>query len=166
MKSKSTRVRKPAIAAAGAVALATVAGVPAITSGQAPGDQTITVQEKVQKISIDDVAPPSGKELSQGDRVITTQSLSATPGGKGNLYTDCTAVGGTKKLFGGARLLCTVTYVLGDGEIVAAGSFGLGADSDLAIVGGTGAYEGASGTVESAKPAKGFDSADLITISG
>lgn len=34
------------------------------------------------------------------------------------------------------------------------------------IVGGTGAYAGARGTIKTTKPMKGYDSADLITING
>ncbi len=36
----------------------------------------------------------------------------------------------------------------------------------LAIVGGTGAYAGARGTIKTTKPMQGYDSSDVITISG
>jgi hypothetical protein len=38
--------------------------------------------------------------------------------------------------------------------------------SELPIVGGTGAYAGARGTVKTTKPIKGYDTADVITING
>ena len=38
--------------------------------------------------------------------------------------------------------------------------------SELPIVGGSGAYAGAQGTIKSTKPMKGYDSADVITING
>ena len=60
--------------------------------------------------------------------------------------------------------LCTVTYRFADGQIVAAGAFKLDGSAEVPIVGGTGAYAGASGTVKPGRPARGFDSADVITI--
>ncbi len=82
----------------------------------------------------------------------------------GTLYTDCTGVGSTKALFAGAQVLCTVTYRFADGQIVAAGATTLGPRFRLAIVGRTGAYEAAGGSVASARPAKGFDSADVLRL--
>jgi len=170
MKRKHTS----AIAAAAAVALSAAIAVPALTSAQAPNARTITLQERIQTAVGDDVAPkskrgpimsPNGR-VSAGDRLVTRQGVFDSAGKRiGLLYTDCTGVGPTKPLFQGARLLCTVTYKLPDGEIVAAGALSL-TGFEIPIVGGSGAYAGAEGTVKTIKPAKGYDSADVITITG
>lgn len=167
MTQKRTRsARSRALLPALVVAAGTAAAIPAITSGQSPGERTITVQEKVSRIELDDLAPRTGRNrVSQGDRLVTTQALFSSPGSRaGTLYTDCTGVGQSKPLFGGAKLLCTTTYELSDGQIVAAGAIRLGRPPRLAITGGTGAYEGASGSVEPVKPARGFDSADVLRL--
>jgi len=127
MKRKHTS----AIAAAAAVALSAAIAVPTLTSAQAPNARTITLQERIQTAVGDDVAPkskrgpimsPNGR-VSAGDRLVTRQGVFDSAGKRiGLLYTDCTGVGPTKPLFQGARLLCTVTYKLPDGEIVAAGA--------------------------------------------
>lgn len=114
---------------------------------------------------MDDLAPRSKRRVSQGDRLVTTQGLFSAPRTRtGTLYTDCTGVGPSKALFAGAKLLCTVTYGLADGQVIAAGAISLGRPSRLAIVGGTGAYEGASGSVRPVRPARGFDSADALRL--
>jgi len=163
MKRKHTS----AIAAAAAVALSAAIAIPALTQAQTPAATTITFQEKVQTVAMDDIAPKSktGK-VSIGDRLITRQSLfDAAKKRVGTLYTDCTGVGPTKP-FSTATLLCRLAYTLSDGQIVAVGQFKLDGSGRVPIVGGTGAYAGARGSISSAKPAKGFDSADLITIGG
>lgn len=155
------------IAASAAAALSAAIVVPVLTHAQSPTATTITLQEKVQGVVTDDVAPKSKRgKVSLGDRLITRQSL-FDPGKKriGTLYTDCTGVGPPKP-FRSATLLCRVAYTFSDGQIVAAGSFKLDGSGRLPIVGGTGTYAGVRGSVSSAKPAKGYDSADLITIGG
>ncbi|MDP8909750.1 MAG: hypothetical protein M3N47_11715 [Chloroflexota bacterium] len=66
--------------------------MPAFTSAQAPPGATITVQEQVQTVAQDDVAPKSRRgRVSVGDRLITRQSLfDASKQRLGTLYTDCT----------------------------------------------------------------------------
>lgn len=160
---------KPAslIAAGAAVALATAMAVPALT-GASPAPTTITVQEKVQAVVNDDIAPKSKKDnVSLGDRLVTRQALfDASKKRVGTLYTDCAGVGPTKPLFSGATLLCTLSYRFTNGQIVAAGMAKLNGGLEVPIVAGTGAYAGAHGSIKAAQPAKGFDSADVITISG
>lgn len=168
MKLTPTRL----IAAGAAVALSAGVAVPALTSAQSSGARTVTVNLKVQSVAMDDVAPKSKRGpaggVSLGDRLITRQSM-FDPASKrrvGTLYTDCTGVGPTKP-FPAVTLLCRLSYNFSDGQIVAAGSFKLDdAKAGVPIVGGTGAYAGASGSFKSAQPAKGFDSTDVITITG
>ncbi len=63
-------------------------------------------------------------------------------------------------------LLCTVAYQTHSGQIVANGMLELGTSSVLPIVGGTGAYAPARGTLTTdVKPAKGFSEADRSTLS-
>lgn len=139
--------------------------LPALTGAQT-GARTITVQTKVVDIAKDDIAPKSKSKVSLGDRLITRQTLyDAGKKALGTLYTDCSGAGPTKPIFG-ATLQCLVAYRLGDGQIVAAGTTRLTAGKPLAVVGGTGAYAGARGSVRLTQPAKGFDSADVITIDG
>ena len=67
-----------------------------------------------------------------------------------------------------ATLQCTQTYKLADGQIVTAGIVKFTALDDLAIpiVGGSGAYRGASGEVGSGAPQPGFDSVDVLRLDG
>lgn len=164
MSSKRKQIAVAGVAAAVAAAVA----VPALTTAQSPEARTITVQEKNVRVAMDDVAPKSTRNrVSLGDRLITRQSLfDAGNRATGTLYTDCTGVGPTKALFGGARLLCTITYTFADGQLTAAGVAALNGKAPVAIVGGTGAYANAHGTVQTTKPAKGYESADIITITG
>ncbi|HEV2774213.1 MAG TPA: hypothetical protein VGV90_01345 [Solirubrobacteraceae bacterium] len=128
----------------------------------------ITVQEKVQAVVQDDVAPKAKRQsVSAGDRLITRQSVFDSDKRRiGTLYTDCTSVGPTAA-FPRLTMLCTVTYKFGDGQIVAAGAARFDDNSgEVPIVGGSGAYAGARGSVKTAKPMRGYDSADVITIHG
>lgn len=158
------------IAASTAAALSAAIAVPALTNAQSAAGTTITVQEKLQGLAMDDVAPKSKSgpgSVSLGDRLTTRQALfDASKRRLGTLYTDCTGVGPTKS-FDKATLLCTTTYALAGGQIVAAGHVKLdGSTGGLPIVAGTGQYAGARGTVTTGKPAKGYDSSDTITITG
>lgn len=162
---------KPAslIAAGAAVALSAAIAVPALTSAQSTADRTITANEKVQAVTKDDLAPKSRTRVSLGDRLLSRQSMFDSTGKRtGTLYTDCAGVGPTRRLQGrtSVALLCTAAYTFSDGQILTGGRFSLDGKGVLAITGGTGAYTGARGSVRSARPAKGFDSTDVITITG
>lgn len=168
-----TSKRTSLTAVIAAAALAAAITIPSLSGAQSP-PRTITLQERVQTAVGDDVAPKSKRgpimsprgRVSVGDRLVVRQAaFDASNQRIGTLYTDCAGVGPTKPLFQGAQLLCTVTYKLSDGQIVAAGAAPL-SGFEVPIVGGTGAYAGARGTVETAKPAKGYDSADRIIITG
>lgn len=157
-----------AIGAAGVAALSVGIAVPGLTTAETPAATVITVQERVQTVVQDDVPPKAKRQsVSAGDRLITRQSLfDADKRRIGTLYTDCTSVGPTAT-FPRLTLLCTATYKLGDGQIVAVGTARFDDDAgELPVVGGTGAYAGAHGTIKTTKPMKGYDSADVITING
>ena len=157
---------KPSVlaAAATATALSAAITVPALTSAQS-GPSTTTVNVKVQAFAKDDVAPKSRTRVSLGDRLITRQSLFDAAGKRvGTLHTDCTGTGPTGPL-PSAGLLCTTAYTFSSGQIVAAGAFKLDG-GEMPIIAGTGAFAGARGTVKTGAPARGYDSADVITITG
>ena len=163
-------ISRPLLAlSATAVAATAAVAVPVMTSAQAPpATETITFQEDVPRVVIDDVAPRSkkGEVVSQGDRLITHGGLfDAARKRLGTISTTCTAEGAPKPIFR-APLLCLVTYdVTGGGQVIAAGHFSLDGKGTLPIVGGSGAYAGVRGTVTSAAaPAKGFDDADVLTL--
>jgi hypothetical protein len=155
------------VAAGAAVALSAAIAVPALTSAQTPAATTITVQEKVQNVIQDDISPKSKThKVSAGDRLVTIQSLfDANKKRIGTLYTDCTSVGPTKP-FPHLTLFCRATYRLPAGDVIASGVSRLDGPGGLTIVGGSGAYAGAQGTIAFAKGAKGYDTADVITIAG
>jgi hypothetical protein len=152
------------VAAGTAVARAAAIAVPVLTSAQSPAATTITVQEKAQTVVQDDIAPKSkAHRVSVGDRLVTVQALfDASKKRIGTLYTDCASVGPTKPL-PHLTLLCQTTYKLREGQIIASGVAKVDGPGGLTIVGGSGAYPGAHGTLGFAKPEKGFDTADMIT---
>ncbi len=53
---------------------------------------------------------------------------------------------------------------LADGQVEAAGVAALAPGQRVAIIGGTGAYKGASGEVETAPPVKGYDTVDILHV--
>ena len=154
------------VVAVAAAVLAVAVAIPALTS--ADSARTITVQDKVRAVKIIDVAPKSKRDkFSQGDRVLTRQAMFDTNDRRiGTLFTDCAGVGPTAPLFGGL-LQCTSTWQFADGQVVGAGTIRLGGDNPdarFAIVGGTGAYRGASGEAAAGPPVKGYDSVDILEL--
>jgi hypothetical protein len=146
------------------IAAAAVA-VPALTNA-APAAQTITVHEKVTGLGfVHHAKSTKGETLAPGDSVVTSQSMKNDAGtAVGSLYTNCTDVGRKAKVFK-AKLSCQTTYVFKDGEVVAAGEVTISDPAAaLPIVGGSGAYTGASGVVNPGQPAKGDDSVDVLHI--
>src|SRR5450755_1620147 len=82
----------------------------------------------------------------------------------GAISGDCSATGNGP--LPKVALLCTVAYQTLSGQIVANGMLKLGTSSVLPIVGETGAYAPARGTLTTdVTPAKGFSEADRITLS-
>ena len=86
-----------------------------------------------------------GFRLSAGDNLIARTPILDGRGGKhvGTLYAQAAVVQG--KRFENAVLQAQATLVLADGTIVFAGLAGA-ADRPFAVIGGTGAYDGARGT--------------------
>lgn len=164
-----SRPFRAVIATATTAALAAAVAVPALTSADTAARE-ITVRDKVRAVKIIDVAPKSKREeLSQGDRVLTRQAMFDEQDRRvGTLYTDCAATGPTAPLFEG-QLQCNSSWSFKDGQIVGEGVIRLGSkpgDLRYPIVGGTGAYRGASGEAAAGPPVKGYDSVDVLRLDG
>jgi hypothetical protein len=103
---------------------------------------TLTVQEGDFKVN--DVAPraTSEEDISSGDSFVFTGAASGDRQGKLLGACEVADVG---------EPTCQVTYMFDDGEVTGAGvpDFSQQAESfDVAVTGGTGAYEGAQGQVD------------------
>lgn len=107
-------------------------------------EQTLTLTEKEDTFEINDVAPPSrGEEdVSPNDSFTFTSDISGDR--EGRLVGECVAA--TEEF----EVSCVATYKFEDGDIELAGSPDFeqaeAAGFEIAVVGGTGAYAGASGT--------------------
>jgi hypothetical protein len=95
--------------------------------------------------------------------LVRLKAFGADGAAVGSAYTECTNVG-RKAPSANATLQCTQTYKLRDGQIVTAGVIRFSELDDLVtpIVGGSGAYRGATGQVGSGAPEPGFDSVDVL----
>jgi hypothetical protein len=158
-----TRPILAATVAAGAVAVA----VPALSGAQATGRE-ITVHEKLSAETVVHRSKSAkGEKLATGDRVLTRQSMKGADGKRlGTLYTDCVNVGPKRNVFK-AELQCEITYKFHDGQVVGAGVLQFSNPTTSgAIVGGSGAYSGATGTIGAGKPAKSDDSVDVLHLAG
>lgn len=123
---------------AAAVALAALAlAAPAAAIG---GPATITVTEsEVERGTID----VGARGASVGDMLVTRALLynrRITKRAIGHSETVCIATGSTSST-------CTATYFLPKGKIVAIGSIRFSQIFEAAVVGGTGLYDGARGTL-------------------
>ena len=146
------------------VAAAGAAAIPALTGAQAPGPRDVTVLMKV--VGGFEVKHGKGAKLATGDSLLIRLNMFDTGGARiGSAYTDCTNVG-PKARAENAVLQCTQTYKFRDGQIVTSGVVKFTALDDLqiAIVGGSGAYRGASGHIGSGAPVDGYDSVDVLHL--
>jgi hypothetical protein len=123
-----------------------VAAVMATTGAGAAPTGTLTLTGRPSQKTID-IAP---KGESVGDRLITSETLRAQGRPAARMEADCLLVDRT---YQGA--LCTATLIFGDGKLLLGGASlservpGIGGrGNDYAILGGSGAYIGASGTAE------------------
>jgi hypothetical protein len=157
-------MRTTQIFVAALVAAATVAAVIVATGGAmrgaSSGTQTLTLIESANgSFSFIDNEPKStrgfdsqhGPEISQGDIFVIANEL-FTKGKKhaGWLHAVCTATFAGAD-FNLARETCTGTFDLRGGTLALSGLANFRRRViHIAIVGGTGAYEGASGQIDSA----------------
>ena len=138
--------------ATAAVAATVIAGILTTSGGaQVPGEQTFKIIEGAGgTFKFVDTAPkaknPRNPRFSVGDALIFTTPLfdeAKTRIGSVHVYCAVT-VGGNN--FTRASLQCNGTYVLRDGTLAASAAVIKG-NPKIAVVGGTGAYEGARGSI-------------------
>jgi hypothetical protein len=135
--------------AAGVLAAAVAGAVVAAAVGaQQPGERAFTFIGRGGATAVLDTPPRQrgAREgrLSAGDAFLVTQPLFDEAGTRvGAIRRKCTALTrGRRPVFH-----CEGTYVLGDGTIAISAAFKGGEEFLLAVLGGTGAYEGARGSV-------------------
>ena len=155
-----------------AAVAATVVGVVAVTAGQAdsPGERTIRLVEKGGSFTFVD-NPPTGNArtrlISAGDFSAGTVQLDDESGKRvGSLQIVCIATVSGKEVR--ARFQCNGTVSLADGTLAISALQKRHADQDvthISVIGGTGAYEGARGSVvQTPRPAAGNVTDDVIHL--
>ena len=153
-----TPLRRP-VAAATAAAAVTAAVIVATAGGQTSGGRTVTLTEVPKGASFGFVdSPPKTRftregeprKLAPGDLEVLSITVADSQGVRvGRLHAYCVVT--RRGVVAKHEEECTASYRLGDGTITASDAF-VGSESTTwtaAIVGGTGAYEGARGTLTS-----------------
>lgn len=161
--TNKTRTAATATAVVAAIAAATT--IPALTGAQTTDGREIRVRMKV----ITGAQVQHGRKgatLATGDSVLVRLKMTSPTGtALGTAYTECVNVGARAK-GEQATLQCTQTYKFKDGQIVTAGvvKFSQLKNLSIPIVGGSGAYRGASGQLTDGAPVRGFDSVDILHL--
>jgi allene oxide cyclase-like protein len=144
-------MRRVATLATVAVAATVIAGI--LTTGgaaQAPGERTFKlIQGSGGTFKIIDNAPkarnPRNPRLSVGDAYVFSSPLFNEANNRiGTLHVSCAVTRGGR--FPRATSQCHGTYALRDGTLAASAVLRRG-NATIAVVGGTGAYEGARGSI-------------------
>jgi len=133
-------------------------------SAQTPTGTTLSLTEKNDGGSsafIDNTPRSRGERPAAGDQIVFSNPIYDAAGTKrqGSLTATCTVWRTTKS--GEPPLICSAVYALPGGDLVVSGRLTPGTQH-LAVTGGTGAYAGARGTVDSAETKTGF--ADTIRL--
>jgi hypothetical protein len=138
------QMKRTAVGLAAVAALGVAALVPSV--GQSQASRTITLDSHTKSLKVVDL-PPRGKS-SAGDVVVAVSTLRNADGVRaGTGYLNC-ALTGRARTFESANYACTGTDKLRDGTITYAGAARLAAhEITVAVTGGTGAYDGASGNL-------------------
>ena len=127
---------------AGVAASATALVLAVGGSAQGPTPKTIQLVESTPSKFTEVRNPPKG--LSQGDAAVYRAKLTDTSGqAAGTYHSHCLIT----KAGNRPVALCTDSFFLRDGRITAVGGVNLDRNQLLPVVGGTGAYEGAQGTL-------------------
>jgi hypothetical protein len=165
----STTTRRTAAAIVLVAALAGATAMPAFTGAQTSGAREITVGMQVRGgTQIHHGKRTPSDKLAPGDAVVVRLKMfSASGAALGSAYTECVNVGAKASSFN-APLQCMQTYNFSDGQIVTAGvvRFSQLENLSIPIVGGSGAYRGASGHLTPGEPIEGFDSVDVLHLDG
>jgi hypothetical protein len=147
--------RRGALTAALLASAAGMAALAGTVSADHPGSTTLTFVERnnLGTFEFVDVRPRSFRRgeprISPGDMFMGSSPLfnAANTRREGKLFFKCTAITGAKR-FGRATFLCEGTARLSDGTLALSVLFKGGATGGP-VIGGTGAYEGASGSFTS-----------------
>jgi hypothetical protein len=145
-------MKRFAALATAAVAATVIAGI--LTTGgaaQVPGERTFKIIEGSSgTFKFIDYAPkarnPRNPRFSAGDAfVFTTPLFNEANKRIGTVHVYCAVTRGGR--FPRSRSQCNGTYALRDGTLAASAVVRGGENPTIAVVGGTGAYEGARGSV-------------------
>jgi hypothetical protein len=133
---------------ASAVLLAALAST---GSADHPGSQTLTFVERnaqgtFKYIDHPPKAPRRSERVSPGDTLLGHNALYDASNTRrvGRLFFKCTAIRGARR-FQRATFICEVTIRVANGTLVGSAAVNFGTPVAGAIIGGSGAYEGASG---------------------
>jgi hypothetical protein len=160
----AARIATPVAAAAVIAAMTAASG-----GAQTPGARTLTLTElnKGTKSTLIENGPRKrGSHSSRpvvGDQIILSIPIADAAGSTrlGTASATCTVVRVTRS--GAPRLTCSGVYELNDGDIVVTGRLSGGNTDRLAVIGGTGAYAGARGTLSSVNGAtRTVDTIELL----
>jgi hypothetical protein len=140
-------VKKAVLLAAAAVLVAAITAGVAVASAKKGSTLTLHLVEKDKSFKYID-NPPKGKNVppSAGDEFVFTSDLLSKSGKNlGTLSATCTVTSGGKH----SVSTCTGILSLAQGQIAAVALVPLDntKGTDISIVGGTGAYMGATGTL-------------------
>jgi hypothetical protein len=138
-------MKRTAVGLAAVAALGVAVVIPAV--GQSQTQRTITLTSSTQSVKLVDL-PPRGKS-SGGDVLVSVSRLKNQAGKRvGTSHLNCNVTQGSRS-FEGATYECAGVNRLSDGTIAFSGVAKLGSAKviTVAVTGGTGAYEGASGTL-------------------
>jgi hypothetical protein len=143
------------IVAVVAAAAAVVAAFAGTGSADHPGSTTLTFVERFNQgtfrfIDNRPKAPGRSQSVSLGDTFLGTTPLynAANTRRVGRYFFKCTAVRGARR-FQRSVFQCEGTATLSNGTLVTSGIVRGGRTDPGAVIGGTGAYEGASGSYNS-----------------
>jgi hypothetical protein len=142
-KKERTRVKRLAVLMAAGLAASATALVLAVGgSAQGPTAKTFQLEESPPFQFTEVHSPP--KRVPQGDAAVYRAKLTDASGQTvGSEHSHCVFT----KAGSHPVALCTDSIFLRDGRITAVGGVNMDRDQLLPVVGGTGAYEGAEGTL-------------------
>jgi hypothetical protein len=160
-----------AVAAAGA-GIASGSAEPRAGAAQAGGGQTFELLERSGGLSAVDLPPRARSRRaapSRGDMVVFTKRVFASSSGGrlGTLHAHCTVTVPGRSIET-AVFDCEGTLALRDGKLTFGTSARIGSQRTvtLAVTGGTGAYEGARGSIVSREQGKGDTTTDTVHLVG
>jgi hypothetical protein len=146
--------RRGALTAALLASAAVIAALAGTASADHPGSTTLTFVERNNQatfrfIDVRPKSPRPGARISAGDMFFGSSPLfnAANTRREGRLFFKCTAIVGAKR-FPRAVFHCEATARLSNGTLAISALFS-GGDVGGPVIGGTGAYEGASGSFTS-----------------